>query len=208
MKFRHFSIHSFTQIILLPLLYKTAKPRTAANKKNSFHLQSLEEVISLITERSDWRRIPYARPSEPRNWALTSGVTWAPTLANSKRGQKRPGPFRTPPGPNPAADAPRTHCRSPRAVSPGLQATHPDLTPHPADKTSCKLLLAAHTPRPSGPKSAHDQGVRPGLFLETPETAAPDSATRTYLTPLGLTQTCSKIYSETSFSSPGRSRQS
>lgn len=167
MKFRHFSIHSFIQIILLPLLYKTTKPRTATNKKNPFHLQSLQEVISLITEGSDWR-IPYARPSEPRNWALTSGVTWAPTLANSKRGQKRPGPFRTPPGPNPAADAPRTHCRSPRAVSPGLQATHPDLTPHPADKTSCKLLLAARTLRPSGPKSAHDQGVRPGLFLETP----------------------------------------
>ena len=168
MKFRHFSIHSFIQIILLPLLYKTTKPRTATNKKNPFHLQSLQEVISLITEGSDWRRIPYARPSEPRNWALTSGVTWAPTLANSKRGQKRPGPFRTPPGPNPAADAPRTHCRSPRAVSPGLQATHPDLTPHPADKTSCKLLLAARTLRPSGPKSAYDQGVRPGLFLETP----------------------------------------
>lgn len=77
-------------------------------------------------------------------------------------------------------------------MSPGLRATHPDLTPHPADKTSCELLLAAHTLRPSGPKSAHDQGVRPGLFSETPETAARGSATKTYLTPLRRTQTCSK----------------
>ena len=64
--------------------------------------------------------------------------------------------------------------------------------PAPRGKTSRELLLAAHMLRPSGPKSAHDQGVRPGLVSETPETAARDSAARTYLTPLGLTQTCSK----------------
>ena len=52
--------------------------------------------------------------------------------------------------------------------------------------------MAAHTLRPSGPKSAHDQGVRPGLFSETPETAARGSTTRTYSTPLRRTQTCSK----------------
>ena len=192
MKFRHFSIHSFIQIFLLPFLYKTAKPRTAANKKNPFHLQSLEEVISLVTERSDWRRIPYARPSEPGNWALTSGVTWAPTPANSRRCQKWPGPSRTPPAPNPAADAPRTHCRSPRAVSPGLRATHPDLTPHPAVRphaSSCWRRTRCAQAARSRPTT---QGVRPGLFSETLETAARNSAARTYLTPLGLTQTCSK----------------
>ena len=102
--------------------------------------------------------------------------------------QERARASRTPPAPNPAADAPRTHCRSPRALSPGLRpptATGPRtprVRPHASScwrRTRCA-------------QAAQDQGVRPGLFSETaPETAARGSTTRTYSTPLRRTQTCS-----------------
>lgn len=178
----HFSVHldfkdreqwnldiflfTLLQIILLPLLYKTTKPRTATNKKNPFHLQSA---------RSNFLNNRRKRLEEDPMSTKTLGATKLGAdlrchlganpgeLKRGRNGQGRSGHHQAqtllPTRLRPTAEV--------RGCHPGLQ-TATKLTPHPADKTSYSSCWRRARCAQAAQGVGLRPGVRPGLFLETP----------------------------------------